>query len=352
MWPLLRHSPDPTVRSYLLERVGSRSVDARLLVERLEVEQDVSARRALIIGLGEFTEKDLPAAARAPLVKKLLGWYRTDPDAGIHGAIDWLLRHGKEGPVARPLDWGQAKELERIEKELAGQPDAQARGHKPDAPARGTTWHINGQGQTFTLIPGPSEFRMGSPLWEPDRNAVNEKPHRRIIPRSYALMTKPVTITQWQRYLKDRPDVPKDYLKRYSPEPDGPIIQVSWFMAAQYCNWLSEKEGIPKDQWCYPDEIAEGMKPFPDYLRRTGYRLPTEAEWEYACRAEAASTRYYGSSVELLPRYAMAHRQRPGSHLAGGSEAAQRFRPIRHARQRLDLVSGSGLPLPQWKSRG
>src|SRR5208283_5179259 len=100
-------------------------------VERLEVERDTSARRALIIALGEFTEKDLPVALRTALVKKLLGWYRDDPDAGIHGAIDWLLRHGKEGPVPRPLDWGQAKELERIDSERAGKPP-----HKPEAQAR------------------------------------------------------------------------------------------------------------------------------------------------------------------------------------------------------------------------
>src|SRR5262249_54677125 len=119
VWPLLRHSPDPTVRSSLLERVGSRGVDARQLVERLNVEKDVSARRALIGAVGDFTDKALPAAGRGPLVKKLLGWYREDPDAGIHGAIDWLLRHGKEGPVNRPLDWGCAKELERIDGEFA-----------------------------------------------------------------------------------------------------------------------------------------------------------------------------------------------------------------------------------------
>jgi formylglycine-generating enzyme required for sulfatase activity/serine/threonine protein kinase len=303
VWPLLRHSPDPTVRSYVLERVGSRSVDARLLVERLEVEKDVSARRALIVALGEFAAKELPAAVRQPLVKKLLGWYREAPDAGVHGAIDWLLRHGKEGPVNRPLDWGCAKELERIDKELAGKPDAQARDHKPDAQARQATWFVNSQGQTFTLIRGPVEFRMGSPLWEPERIAANEKPHRRIIPRSYAIMTRPVTVAQWQRFLKDRADVPKDFLKRYSPEPGGPIISVSWFAAAQYCNWLSEKEGIAKEQWCYPETIEEGMKPFPDYLRRTGYRLPTEAEWEYACRAEVESSRSYGTAVELLPRH-------------------------------------------------
>jgi serine/threonine protein kinase/formylglycine-generating enzyme required for sulfatase activity len=304
VWPHLRHSPDPTVRSYLLERVGSRGVDARLVVDRLAVEQDNSARRALIVALGEFTEKELPAAVRAPLVKKLLAWYRDDPDAGIHGAIDWLLRHGKEGPAARPLEWACAKELERIDRQLAGQPDAQARDpHKPDAQARGPTWYVNTQGQTFTLIPGPVEFRMGSPLWEPDRIPGNEKPHRRLIPRSYAIMTKPVTVAQWQQFLKDHPEVPRDFAKRYSPEPGGPIVNVSWFTAAQYYNWLSEKEGIPKEQWCYPETIEEGMKPYPDYMRRTGYRLPTEAEWEYACRAGAASSRSDGSAAELLPRY-------------------------------------------------
>ena len=140
VWPLLQHSPDPTVRSFLVERVGSRGVDPRLLVERLEHEQNVSARRALLVALGDYRDNDLPASVRGPLGKKLLAWYRDDPDAGIHGAIDWLLRHGKEGPLPRPQDWGQAKELERIDKELAGQPDAPARDaappHKPDAPAR------------------------------------------------------------------------------------------------------------------------------------------------------------------------------------------------------------------------
>jgi formylglycine-generating enzyme required for sulfatase activity len=269
-------------------------IDPRLLVRRLEGEKDASARSALIVSLGEFTGEQLPQEVRRPLVDKLLGWYRDDPDPGIHGAIDWLLRQGTEGPVDRPLDWGQADALSKIDDEL--------KRRDPDATRR---WYVNGQGQTMTLIPGPVEFLMGSPGTDPDRH-TNEALHLRRIPRSFAISSKPVTVRQWQQFMKERPDVRHNYTKRYSPEPDGPIISVTWFEAAQYCNWLSEKEGIPESEWCYPRhaDIKEGMKPYPDYLKRKGYRLPTEAEWEYACRAETITSRYYGNTVELLPRYA------------------------------------------------
>jgi formylglycine-generating enzyme required for sulfatase activity/tRNA A-37 threonylcarbamoyl transferase component Bud32 len=309
VWPILRHSPDPTVRSYLVERLGSRGVDPLVLVQRLEQEKDISARRALIVALGEFSENDLPLTVRALLVKKLLSWYRDDPDAGIHGAIDWLLRHRTEGPLLRRLDWGQAKELESIDNEMAGKPPLVPRQRLEEgvggrsSSERGR-WFVNSQGQTFTQVRGPVSFRMGSLPWEPDRGRA-ETPHRRVIPRSFAIMTKPVTVAQWQQFLKDRPNVPRDFEKRFSPELGCPINSVSWFAAAQYCNWLSDKEAIPREQWCYLESSQTGINVYPDHLRRTGYRLPTEAEWEYACRAETTSSRYYGSSEELLPRYCL-----------------------------------------------
>jgi formylglycine-generating enzyme required for sulfatase activity len=291
-WPLFQHQPDPTVRSYLVQRAGRLGVDPRLLVRRLEEEKDVSARRALIVALGEYRDKDLPAALRQALVETLLRWYRDDPDPGVHGAIDWLLRHGKEGPSDRKLDWGQAKALEKIDQELRRRDPEGKRG-----------WYVNGQQQTLTRIKGPVEFRMGSPHTEPVRHA-NERPHRQRIERRFAIAAKPVTVAQFQRFVKERPEVSRNYLQRYSPAADGPILCITFAEAMAYCNWLSASEGIPRAQWCYPDKSAADAKPSPEGLARTGYRLPTEAEWEFACRAGSTVSRYFGSYLELLPRYA------------------------------------------------
>jgi formylglycine-generating enzyme required for sulfatase activity len=294
VWPLFRHRPDPEVRSQLIHRTGLFALDARQIVVRLQEEKDVSARRALILALGESTSEQLPADVRGPLVKELLTWYRDDPDPGIHAAIDWLLAHGQEGPEARRLDWRQAARLKRT--------DATLRRRGPDATRR---WYVNGENQTMVVISGPVEFRMGSPAAEVDRRE-GERAHRCRIERNFAIGSKSVTVEEFQRFLQARPDVRHFYTRMQSPEPRGPIIAVTWFQAAQYCNWLSEKEGLPQSEWCYPKhaDIKEGMMPNPDYLQRKGYRLPTEAEWEYAARAGSTASRYFGSSPDLLPRYA------------------------------------------------
>jgi formylglycine-generating enzyme required for sulfatase activity len=146
---------------------------------------------------------------------------------------------------------------------------------------------------------------MGSPPTDKRIRPGDELQHWRHIGRSFAIAAKPITKEQFLRFY---PNFPLHYNEmRRHPDDTCPIGGLTWYEAAAYCNKLSEEEGILEDQWCYlknaKGEYAEGMKMAPDYLKRTGYRLPTEAEMEYATRAGAVTSWYFGESEELLPKY-------------------------------------------------
>ena len=275
VWPLLKHSPDPRLRSWIIHQLGATGSEPAIIRERLQVESDVSTRRALIWCLGK---SDLDAFSDPDGVSAdLLRWYRDDPDSGIHAACEWALR-----------GWGLESQIASIDQELS---------HGKIDNAR--NWYLTTEGHAMSLLGGPAEFIMGD-------SAVGK--HRRRIDRRFALATKEITVAQFQRFVRESAGMNDTTEKRWSPNERCPQTSLSWYQAAAYCRWLSEQEGIPEDQMCYPPipEIKEGMVLPKDHLSRTGYRLPTEAEWEYGCHAGAETERYYGAGDQLLVDYGWA----------------------------------------------
>jgi hypothetical protein len=104
VWPLLKHSPDPTLRSYLMERLGPGGVDARMLLKRLDEENDISIGRALLLSLGEYGPDRLPPTERQNLLPGMLDLYRNNPDPGIHGAARWLLKQWRGEAELKEID--------------------------------------------------------------------------------------------------------------------------------------------------------------------------------------------------------------------------------------------------------
>jgi formylglycine-generating enzyme required for sulfatase activity len=136
----------------------------------------------------------------------------------------------------------------------------------------------------------PATFMMGSPAEERDRGN-DEDQHEVEITQPYYIGVFPVTQQQYQRVMNSNPSY---FTREKGGDADYPVERVSWTDAVEFCKKLSE----------LPEEREGGRV----------YRLPTEAEWEYACRAGTRTAFHFGSS--LSSRQA----NFDGSSVYGGAE--------------------------------
>ncbi len=150
----------------------------------------------------------------------------------------------------------------------------------------------------MAVIPAGS-FTMGSPASEEGREDDEGPRHRVTIPRAFALGKYEVTRAEFAAFVRDtghkargcwvyggkewKDDDSKNWRDpNFSQSERDPVVCVNWDDAKKYLRWLSRKTG-------------------------QDYRLPSEAEWEYAARAGTTTARYWGDAADLACGYANVH---------------------------------------------
>ncbi len=150
---------------------------------------------------------------------------------------------------------------------------------KPSNTGTGTAYQIvkTQSGDEMIRIPGGS-FEMGSKTGQAD-----ERPVHRVTLSDFLMDRTEVTQQQYGRFPLPDPSHFKD--------PNRPVDQINWTDALDFCNERSLAEGLEP---CYDLETMECN------FQANGYRLPTEAEWEYACRAGSIGTYNSGNAPAKL----------------------------------------------------
>jgi formylglycine-generating enzyme required for sulfatase activity len=199
------------------------------------------------------------------------------PDAA--GMLAELLRTLPTSASTKPA--GSTTELPLAESESSALEPSQPRPVVVAAPAKEL---VNSIGMKLKLLPA-GEFQMGS------AESDDEKPrHLVTISRPFYVGTYPVTQREYLQIARKNPS-------RFSSGDRLPVETVSWFDAVAFCNALSQKEGLA------PFYAINGQSvEVPDW-NGPGYRLPTEAEWEYACRAGTTTRFSFGDEEYALGQY-------------------------------------------------
>jgi hypothetical protein len=157
-----------------------------------------------------------------------------------------------------------------------------AQGMAPSSPVNTSDFYITVEATTVTPQPVPStdftntigpagEFDMGSPPDEEDRDSDEGPVHHVHIGKAFYMCKYEVTQKQWHEIMGDDPS--------YFKGDDLPVEKVSWDDVQEFIKKLNEKEGTDK------------------------YRLPSEAEWEYACRAGTTTRHSFGDDESNLGNY-------------------------------------------------
>jgi len=293
--------PDPIQRTIFIDEFSAWHGDVTKLAMYCQPQSDAALQSGICLAVGSIALGQVTEAERNAWKPVLTQWYETASDGVTHSAAGWALHQwGIEAPVLS----------------------------ETSQPSAGRQWVVNSLGMTLLEIK-PGVFVRKDQTSEAKVQTVQ-------LTRAFFLSDREISVGQFQQFISDanypngdKPEKWPGAEAQISPTSDHPVQHLNWYDAVLFCNWLSRKEGRAP---CYErtgekekSRINQNQEVEHDKWRLvssgTGYRLPTEAEWEYACRAGTTTEYASGGDDEMLRKYAVfdvSHTASGGSKLPNG----------------------------------
>ncbi|HBE66755.1 MAG TPA: hypothetical protein DDW52_01270 [Planctomycetaceae bacterium] len=321
---------DPESITQFIHGCVSRKVEASLLLEcfdkvqaSTQLQQNATIRHALLLALGEY-ELSKFGAEKERLSQQIVSLYRDDPSSAVHGAARWVL-----------YKWQRTKEIvaiDRTEREYSPQREWFVK--KLELPRNA--------GETFLtfVVFKPGKFDVGAIPGEHDISSEDDPLERALLneygspgdeaplefeafeSRHPTEISRPFAILDREVYHREVKSFKPDHAKLmriYQASNDvDPAPGLMWYDAVDFCRSMNEQLGIPEDQQPHTiastngsemksgagEDASNSSEAWLIHQERRGLRLPTEAEWEVACRAGARTPFGHGSDEALLAEYA------------------------------------------------
>ncbi len=270
--------------------LAPKILPTEIAVSLLRNSQSASLQTALVSLIGSYQLTDFTESNQRYLRLRLSDWAVSAPQANLMSMSRWCLNRWKE----------------KVDAVVPDQPISKDR-----------NWFVTPTGYRMIVIDPPQVALVGK---------ADERRRWIHIGRRFAVATHEVAGTQFDEFRKDQRVI--DWIKEQprqrsiSKVPEGASqVSISWRAAMMYCQWLNEREGVPENEWCYKNvwgDSANTVIPEANYLNRSGYRLPTSAEWEWACSGSFREMWHFGSNESAVPFFEWTLPQSEGVVQKGG----------------------------------